>query len=78
MTILIVPSWYEANPGTQPGSFFREQALALKRVGYNVIVADATFQSMKSLKGEKLFSIQKKDESYKTAREYSDSEIAKV
>lgn len=62
MNILIVPSWYEARPGAQLGSFFREQALALKRSGCNVIVADATFQSMKSLKGKKLFSIQKKDD----------------
>ena len=62
MNILIVPSWYEARPGAQLGSFFREQALALKRSGCNVTVADATFQSMKSLKGIKLFSIQKKDD----------------
>lgn len=62
MNILIVPSWYEARPGAQLGSFFREQALALKRSGCNVIVADATFQSMRSLKGKKLFSIQKKDD----------------
>lgn len=62
MNILIVPSWYEARPGAQFGSFFREQALALKRLGCNVIVADATFQSMSSLKGKKLFSIQKKDD----------------
>ncbi len=62
MNILIVPSWYEARPGAQLGSFFREQALALKRAGCNVIVADATFQSMRRLKGKKLFSIQKKDD----------------
>lgn len=62
MNVLIVPSWYEARPGAQLGSFFREQALALKRAGCNVLVADATFQSMKSLKGEILFSIQKKDD----------------
>lgn len=62
MNILIVPSWYEARPGAQLGSFFREQALALKRSGCNVIVADATLQSMKSTKKKKLFSIQKKDD----------------
>lgn len=62
MNVLIVPSWYEARPGAQLGSFFREQALALKRAGCNVIVADATFQSMRRLKGKKLFSIQKKDD----------------
>lgn len=62
MNILIVPSWYEARPGAQLGSFFREQALALKRSGCNVIVADATLQSMKSTKKKKMFSIQKKDD----------------
>lgn len=62
MNILIVPSWYEARPGAQLGSFFREQALALKRSGCNVIVADATLQSMKSLKEKKLFTVQKKDD----------------
>ena len=62
MNILIVPSWYEARSGAQLGSFFREQALALKRSGCNVIVADASLQGMKNLKGKKLFSIQKKDD----------------
>lgn len=62
MNILIVPSWYEARPGAQLGSFFREQAFALKRSGCNVIVADASLQSMKNLKGKKLFSVQKKDD----------------
>lgn len=62
MNILIVPSWYEACPGAQLGSFFREQALALKRSGCNVIVADATLQSMRSKKRKKMFSIQKKDD----------------
>lgn len=62
MNVLIVPSWYESRPGAQLGSFFREQALALKEMGCNVIVADATFQSMNSLKGKKFFSILKKDD----------------
>ena len=62
MNILIVPSWYEARPGAQLGSFFREQALALKRSGCNVIVADATLQSLKGLKTKKLFSLQTKDD----------------
>lgn len=62
MNVLIVPSWYEARPGAQLGSFFREQALALKRSGCNVIVADATLQSVKSIKRKKMFSIQKKDD----------------
>lgn len=62
MNILIVPSWYEARPGAQLGSFFREQVFALKRSGCNVMVADASLQSMKNLKGKKLFSVQKKDD----------------
>lgn len=62
MNILIVPSWYEARAGAQLGSFFREQALALKNAGCNVVVLDATLQSMKNLKEKKLFSIQKKND----------------
>lgn len=62
MNVLIVPSWYEARPGAQLGSFFREQAMALKAMGCNVIIADVTFQSMHSLKGKKVFGVQKKDD----------------
>lgn len=39
MNILIIPSWYATNSNPTNGSFFREQAMALKEAGHNVIVA---------------------------------------
>lgn len=36
MNILIIPSWYPATPHDINGSFFREQAIALKRAGLHV------------------------------------------
>ena len=45
MTVLIVPSWYKPGGDSQLGAFFREQALALKKKGINIIVADATLQN---------------------------------
>ena len=39
MNILIIPSWYSTKKNPTNGSFFREQAMALKDAGHNVIVA---------------------------------------
>lgn len=39
MNILIIPSWYSTNNNPTSGSFFKEQAQALKESGINVIVA---------------------------------------
>lgn len=39
MNILIIPSWYSTNDNPTNGSFFREQAHALKEKGNNIIVA---------------------------------------
>jgi L-malate glycosyltransferase len=39
VNILIIPSWYATNSNPTNGSFFREQAMALKEAGHNVIVA---------------------------------------
>lgn len=39
MNILIIPSWYSTDSNPTNGSFFREQAMALKEAGHNVIVA---------------------------------------
>ncbi|MGG7142778.1 glycosyltransferase [Clostridium nigeriense] len=39
MNILIIPSWYSTKDNPTNGSFFREQAHALKEGGNNVIVA---------------------------------------
>ncbi|MBE6550987.1 MAG: glycosyltransferase family 4 protein [Ruminococcaceae bacterium] len=62
MNILIVPSWYEARPGAQLGSFFREQSFAIQAAGCNAIVADATFQSMHNLHEKEMFKIKKKND----------------
>lgn len=39
MNILMIPSWYSTNDNPTNGSFFREQAHALKEKGSNIIVA---------------------------------------
>lgn len=39
MNILIIPSWYSTDSNPTNGSFFKEQAIALKEAGHNVIVA---------------------------------------
>lgn len=39
MNILMIPSWYSTNDNPTNGSFFREQAHALKEKGNNVIMA---------------------------------------
>jgi L-malate glycosyltransferase len=42
MNVLILPSWYPRFDGDSYGSFFKEQAIALKNAGHNVIVFDVT------------------------------------
>lgn len=48
MNILIIPSWYEINSNPTLGSFFKEQAMALKKEGHNVVVAYPGFLSLKT------------------------------
>lgn len=62
MTVLIVPSWYRSGNGAQLGSFFREQALALKKQGLNVIVADATLQGRDNIFSNNMFRLRKYDD----------------
>ena len=50
MHLLIVPSWYPKYPGDILGSFFREQALALKKHGHQVGVLDVKLRLPGSLK----------------------------
>ncbi len=50
MHILIIPSWYPQFIGDVGGSFFREQAIALKKVGYSVGVIYPQIRSLKNLK----------------------------
>jgi len=44
--ILFIPSWYPASPGETLGSFFREQALALRSYGLNVGVITPAMRSL--------------------------------
>lgn len=39
MNILVIPSWYNSPSNIILGSFFKEQALALKNDGNNVVMA---------------------------------------
>ncbi len=49
MHIMFVPSWYPTDPGDAWGSFFREQALALRQYGMNVGVITPAMRSPTSL-----------------------------
>lgn len=49
--ILIIPSWYPAFEGDIGGSFFREQAHALKKAGNKVGVIYPQFRSITDIKG---------------------------
>lgn len=49
--ILIIPSWYPEKAGDVGGSFFREQAIALKKRGYTVGVIAPMFRSVRNIKG---------------------------
>lgn len=46
--ILLLPSWYPAHPKDIRGCFFREQALALTKAGYQVGVITSEFRSLKN------------------------------
>lgn len=50
MHILIIPSWYPQFSGDISGSFFREQAIALKKNGYSVGVIYPQIRSLKKIK----------------------------
>lgn len=50
MHILILPSWYPAQPGDINGVFFREQALALSRHGHQVGVIHPQLRSLRAWK----------------------------
>lgn len=49
--ILIIPSWYPHTTGDIGGSFFREQAHALRKTGNKVGVIYPQFRSIKDIKG---------------------------
>ena len=50
MHILIIPSWYPQFIGDIGGSFFREQAIALKKFGYSVGVIYPQIRSLRNIK----------------------------
>lgn len=47
--ILILPSWYPNHPNDVQGVFFREQALALKKSGFNIGVVAPQIKSLRKL-----------------------------
>lgn len=47
MHILIIPSWYPAHPADIGGSFFREQAIALRKRGHKVGIITPQMRSLK-------------------------------
>ncbi|HCL5534110.1 glycosyltransferase [Citrobacter werkmanii] len=48
--VLIIPSWYPLSPSDIGGSFFREQALALKKRGVKVGVISPCIRSLRTAK----------------------------
>ena len=48
--ILIIPSWYPQFSGDIGGSFFREQAIAIRKAGYQVGVIYPQIRSLKNIK----------------------------
>lgn len=49
--ILVIPSWYPSHNDSISGSFFREQALALHKTGYQVGVIYPQIRSLKDIRG---------------------------
>ena len=52
MRILIVTSWYPTNCNPESGTFFRDRAQILHKIGINIVVCSEIFYSSK-----KLFSV---------------------
>ena len=50
MHILIIPSWYRSSKADTQGSFFREQAIALKKQGHQVGIIHPQHRSMRQWK----------------------------
>ncbi|MCP9788991.1 glycosyltransferase [Cyanobium sp. Maggiore-St4-Cus] len=50
MKVLILPSWYPSSPADCNGVFFREQAIALSRIGCQVSVLSANLSSFKNIR----------------------------
>lgn len=81
MHILIIPSWYPQFSGDVGGSFFREQAIALKKVGHSVGVIYPQVRSLKNIKSilKKPYGLTvENDEGVNTLRWYTANYFPKV
>ncbi|MFV5350671.1 glycosyltransferase [Acinetobacter baumannii] len=81
MHILIIPSWYPQFIGDVGGSFFREQAIALKKAGYSVGVIYPQIRSLKNLKSilRKPYGLTvENDEGVSTLRWYTANYFPKI
>ncbi|OFS87271.1 glycosyl transferase family 1 [Oligella sp. HMSC05A10] len=79
--ILIIPSWYPAYSGDINGSFFREQAIALRKRGHKVGVLAPTIRSLRDYKSffNKPYGISyEDDEGVQTFRYHSINITAKM
>lgn len=80
MHILIIPSWYPQFSGDIGGSFFREQAIALRKAGYQVGVIYPQIRSLKNIKSilKKPYGLTvENDENVNTIRWYTVNYIPK-
>lgn len=80
MHILIIPSWYPQFSGDIGGSFFREQAIALRKSGYQVGVIYPQIRSLKNIKSilKKPYGLTvENDENVNTIRWYTVNYIPK-
>lgn len=78
--ILIIPSWYPQFSGDIGGSFFREQAIALRKAGYQVGVIYPQIRSLKNIKSilKKPYGLTREnDEGVSTLRWYTANYIPK-
>ena len=57
MNILVIPSWYNSPSNIILGSFFKEQALALKNDGNNVVMAYCETVGVRGFSTHHLYSI---------------------
>ena len=79
--ILIIPSWYPQFSGDIGGSFFREQAIALRKAGYQVGVIYPQIRSLKNIKSilKKPYGVTvENDEGINTLRCYTTNYFPKV
>lgn len=81
MHVLIIPSWYPQFIGDVGGSFFREQAIALKKAGHRVGVIYPQVRSLKNIKKilKKPYGLTvENDEGVSTLRWYTANYFPKV